>query len=93
MKPSRVSYKKVLYEEQGTIGNITSQFIKTNLRSQRSVGISPDIAAGNAALGYHRGLAWGRAETVRDIVRMLRKKYPEASQYIKTTMEYDYKYK
>lgn len=89
----RAAQKRVLDKENDIIGNLKDQFIKNNLRAQRVVGVSPTIAAGNTALGYYRGLAWGRHEAIKDAVTVLKKQFPQASEHLKKVFESDYKYK
>lgn len=54
--------KSSITKEDEVIGNLKNQFIKTSLKGQRYVQISPALVAGNIALAYHRGLAEGERE-------------------------------
>lgn len=74
--------KKSISKENKVIGNIKDQYIKRSMRGQRHTSISPSGVSGDISLAYYRGLAVGEEDTVKIVLRLL-KKYPEARKYIK----------
>lgn len=74
---------KKKYSEESVIGNLKAQFVKKSLHSQIHTSIRPSIVNGNIALAYYRGLNVGREEAIEDVLRALKKKFPEAVKLIK----------
>ena len=65
-------------QEEKIIGDLKRQWERPNLQGQRKISVSPLQASGNVSLAYYRG----RAAEREDIVKLLKRKFPDAANYL-----------
>lgn len=78
--------RRSIEKEDAVIGNLKDRFVKKSLRSQIHTSISPSEITGNIALSYHRGLAVGREERKKEIIALLKNKFPKAATFLKSKL-------
>lgn len=70
-------------EEDECIGGLKRQFVARSPQFQSRKSFSPNQVSGAISLGWLRGIQKGEEDMLKQCVKILRRKFPEASKYLR----------